>query len=83
MPSPSMTTSTLSSKEERHAQGEATHARVAFAMLNVAAASRRVTVAVIFEYIEVFYNRRSRHSSLGYRAPAAYEAMRRAGRGAA
>ena len=28
----------------------------------------------LFEYIEVFYNRKRRHSSLGYRSPAEYEA---------
>lgn len=28
----------------------------------------------IFEYIEVFYNRQRRHSTLGYRSPAEYEA---------
>jgi transposase InsO family protein len=28
----------------------------------------------IFEYIEVFYNRRRRHSTLGYNSPAEYEA---------
>ena len=28
----------------------------------------------IFDYIEVFYNRRRRHSSLGYKSPAEYEA---------
>ena len=27
----------------------------------------------LFEYIEVFYNRRRRHSSLGYVSPAEYE----------
>jgi putative transposase len=27
----------------------------------------------IFEYIEVFYNRKRRHSSLGYLSPIAYE----------
>ena len=27
----------------------------------------------LFEYIEVFYNRKRRHSSLGYRSPAQYE----------
>ncbi len=27
----------------------------------------------LFEYIEVFYNRRRRHSYLGYMSPAAYE----------
>ena len=31
----------------------------------------------VFEYIEVFYNRRRRHSSLGYLSPASYEATRR------
>jgi transposase InsO family protein len=31
----------------------------------------------IFEYIEVFYNRQRRHSSLNYLSPAAYEAARR------
>ena len=28
----------------------------------------------IFEYIEVFYNRMRRHSTLGYHSPAEYEA---------
>ena len=28
----------------------------------------------IFEYIELFYNRQRRHSSLGYQSPAAFEA---------
>ncbi|MBK9996068.1 MAG: IS3 family transposase [Nitrospira sp.] len=28
----------------------------------------------IFEYIEVFYNRTRRHSTLGYDSPAEYEA---------
>lgn len=28
----------------------------------------------IFEYLEVFYNRQRRHSTLGYRSPAEYEA---------
>jgi putative transposase len=30
--------------------------------------------ASLFEYIEVFYNRQRRHSSLGYRSPAEFEA---------
>lgn len=29
----------------------------------------------IFEYLEVFYNRQRRHSTLGYRSPAEYEAQ--------
>lgn len=29
----------------------------------------------IFEYIEVFYNRRRRHSTPGYKSPANYEAL--------
>ena len=36
-------------------------------------ATRREAKARIFEYIEVFYNRIRRHSSLGYLSPAEYE----------
>ena len=32
--------------------------------------------AELFEYIEVFYNRAQRHSSLGYRSPEKYERAR-------
>ncbi|MSQ15903.1 MAG: hypothetical protein EXR50_08580, partial [Dehalococcoidia bacterium] len=32
----------------------------------------------IFEFIEVFYNRRRLHSSLEYRSPAEYERVRMA-----
>ena len=35
---------------------------------------RAAARAAIFEYIEVFYNRRRRHSTLRYLSPAAYEA---------
>ena len=35
--------------------------------------TREEAKASIFEYIEVFYNRQRRHSSLGYKSPAEYE----------
>ena len=41
-------------------------------------ATRAEARQAMFEYIEVFFNRRRRHSSLGYLSPAAYEATRRA-----
>jgi len=34
--------------------------------------------AAIFEFIEVFYNRQRRHSTLGYQTPAGFERMARA-----
>jgi transposase InsO family protein len=37
-------------------------------------ATREDATQDIFEYIEVFYNRRRRHSTLGYHSPAEYEA---------
>ncbi|MEK6631968.1 MAG: IS3 family transposase [Nitrospirota bacterium] len=37
-------------------------------------ATRSVATQDIFEYIEVFYNRKRRHSTLGYQSPAEYEA---------
>jgi len=37
-------------------------------------ASRAEATGSIFEYLEVFYNRKRRHSSLGYLSPAAFEA---------
>jgi putative transposase len=36
-------------------------------------ATRKEAMGRIFEYIEVFYNRQRRHSSLGYQSPEAYE----------
>jgi putative transposase len=38
-------------------------------------ATRDEAAAAIHEYIEVFYNRRRRHSFLGYRTPAEHEAL--------
>jgi putative transposase len=35
--------------------------------------SRRQAQSELFEYIEVFYNRQRRHSTLGYQAPAEFE----------
>lgn len=36
----------------------------------------RVELAnAIFEYIEIFHNRRRRHSALGYRTPIEYELL--------
>ncbi|MBC6445373.1 MAG: IS3 family transposase [Alphaproteobacteria bacterium GM202ARS2] len=32
-------------------------------------ATRREAKAALFEYIEIFYNRQRRHSSIGYRTP--------------
>ena len=32
--------------------------------------TRREARAAVFEYIEIFYNRQRRHSSIGYRTPA-------------
>jgi putative transposase len=40
-------------------------------------ATRAQARRAIFEYIEGFYNRQRRHSSLNYLSPAAYEAARR------
>ena len=37
-------------------------------------ATRSEATQDIFEYIEVFYNRQRRHSTLGYHSPAEYEA---------
>jgi putative transposase len=36
-------------------------------------ATRDEAKACLFEYIEVFYNRIRRHSSLGYKSPIEYE----------
>jgi transposase InsO family protein len=40
-------------------------------------ATRAEAGGAVFEDIEVFFNRRRRHSSLGYLSPASYKAMRR------
>jgi transposase InsO family protein len=36
--------------------------------------TRAAARQAIFEYIEIWYNRERRHSSLGYRSPVHYEA---------
>lgn len=38
-------------------------------------ATRAEARAAIFEYIEVWFNRRRKHSALGYLAPNAYEQL--------
>lgn len=38
-------------------------------------ATRDAACAATFEYVETFYNRQRRHSTLGYRSPAEFEAM--------
>ena len=35
----------------------------------------RVPVKTLFEYLEVYYNRQRRHSSLGYVSPTVYECL--------
>jgi len=37
--------------------------------------SRKTLATAIFSYIETFYNRKRRHSALGYRSPDEYERM--------
>lgn len=39
--------------------------------------TREAATQDVFEWIEVFYNRQRRHSTLGYRSPAEFEAMRK------
>ncbi len=40
--------------------------------------TRAAARSAIFDYIEGFYNRQRRHSTLGYVSPAAYEAAQQA-----
>ncbi len=44
-------------------------------------ATREVARQEVFEYIEVWYNRQRRHSSLGYVSPAEFERKALAGPG--
>jgi transposase InsO family protein len=44
--------------------------------LHKAQGTRTETRNLVFEWIEVFYNRERRHSSLGYRSPARFEEYR-------
>ena len=39
-------------------------------------ATREEARQSLFEYLEVFYNRKRRHSALGYKSPAQYEACK-------
>ncbi len=41
-------------------------------------ATRQQARSAIFEYVEVFYNRKRRHSALGYLSPVEFEAQQRA-----
>lgn len=41
--------------------------------LNKVIGTRAVTEAVVFEWIEVFYNRKRLHSTIGYKSPTAFE----------
>jgi putative transposase len=41
--------------------------------LNKVIGTRAVTEAVVFEWIEVFYNRKRLHSTIGYKSPSAFE----------
>lgn len=42
---------------------------------NARYATRTAARAAVFEYLEVFYNRRRRHSTLGYCRPVEYETV--------
>ena len=39
--------------------------------------TRSEAATAVFDYIEVFYNRKRMHSALGYRSPASFEEMKR------
>ena len=42
-------------------------------VLQTRSQNREEAKSALFEYIEIFYNRRRLHSSLGYKSPAAFE----------
>jgi putative transposase len=55
---------------------EAFWSRMQVELLNTRRWRTRVELAnAIFEYIEIFHNRRRRHSSLGIRTPIEYELL--------
>jgi transposase InsO family protein len=53
---------------------ESTFATLTKELLNDAALATRAQASrELFEFIEIWYNRQRRHSSLGYRSPAQFE----------
>ena len=60
-----------------NAMMEAFWSRMQVELLNTRRWKTRVELAnAIFEYIEIFHNRRRRHSSLGMRTPIEYELIK-------
>jgi len=39
--------------------------------------TRRQAASAIFEYLEIFYHRKRRHSKLGYRSPVEFEKIQK------
>ena len=61
-----------------NAVAEAFFATLKVELMHRQAWARRAAARLaIFEYVEVWYNRRRRHSTLSYATPAEYEALAR------